>query len=402
MKISTFRTTQSDVATISNWEFDQTSIRLALAKMVIVDEEPFSIVERDGFRGFLVLSSLNFVFRHVSRLREIVRETLRNTFKNLNSRIALTTDCWTSVQNYNYLVLTAHFIDDNWRLHKRILNFRLMDSHKGKEIGKLSCLTVDNASSNDVAVGHVRDNLSKKLVLGGEFFHMRCAAHILNLIVKDGLNMIKDSISTIRGVLRYVRSSPARSKLFDECANTVELHIYYVDLALKFEKAFKRMKQEDLDFVKELKDEFPSPKDWKMLKLYHFQFYDATKRIFGTLYITTNMHFHEILGVLASFLEWRDDDDPNVTNMGDEIRKKFDKYYGDFGKTNVMVLVAVALDPRYKMRAVKFSLRKIFPSSSEKVSAIYDQVFEVLKKLYDHYANVSLSSKSDSFSFFCE
>ena len=52
MKISTFRTSQSDAATISNWEFDQNSIRLALAKMVIIDEEPFSIVERDGFRGF--------------------------------------------------------------------------------------------------------------------------------------------------------------------------------------------------------------------------------------------------------------------------------------------------------------------------------------------------------------
>ena len=307
-----------------------------------------------------------------------------------------------------------------------------MDSHKGKEIGKvlescvlqwgiedkLSCLTVDNASSNDVAVAHVRENFSEKLVLGGEFFHMRCAAHILNLIVKDGLSMVKDSISRIRGVVRYVRSSPARSKLFDECAlkskvpckGSVCLDVptrwnstfIMLDLALKFEKAFKRMKQEDLDIVKELKDGFPSQTDWenaKALSLCLKQFYDATKRISGTLYVTANMHFHEILGVLASLLEWREDDDPNITNMGDEMRKKFDKYYGDFGKTNVMVLVAVALDPRYKMRFVKFSLRKIFPLSFDKVSDIYDQVYDVLKRLYDYYANVS-SSKNDSSSSF--
>ena len=175
-----------------------------------------------------------------------------------------------------------------------------------------------------------------------------------------------------------------------------------LDLALKFEKAFKRMKQEDLDIVKELKDGFPSQTDWenaKALSLCLKQFYDATKRISGTLYVTANMHFHEILGVLASLLEWREDDDPNITNMGDEMRKKFDKYYGDFGKTNVMVLVAVALDPRYKMRFVKFSLRKIFPLSFDKVSDIYDQVYDVLKRLYDHYANVS-SSKNDSSSSF--
>ena len=439
MKISTFRTSQSDAATISNWEFDQNSIRLALAKMVIIDEEPFSIVERDGFRGFCSVAVPQFcipsrftVARDCSKLFLSERETLRNTFKTLNSRIALTTDCWTSVQNYNYLCLTAHFIDDNWRLHKRILNFRLMDSHKGKEIGKvlescvlqwgiedkLSCLTVDNASSNDVAVAHVREFFSEKLVLGGEFFHMRCAAHILNLIVKDGLSMVKDSISRIRGVVRYVRSSPARSKLFDECAlkskvqckGSVCLDVptrwnstfIMLDLALKFEKAFKRMKQEDLDIVKELKDGFPSQTDWenaKALSLCLKQFYDATKRISGTLYVTANMHFHEILGVLASLLEWREDDDPNITNMGDEMRKKFDKYYGDFGKTNVMVLVAVALDPRYKMRFVKFSLRKIFPLSFDKVSDIYDQVYDVLKRLYDYYANVS-SSKNDSSSSF--
>lgn len=65
-----------------------------------------------------------------------------------------------------------------------------------------------------------------------------------------------------------------------------------------------------------------------------------------------------------------------------------------------MVLVAVALDPRYKMRFVKFFLRNIFPLGSDKVSDIYDQVYEVLKKLYDHYANVSLSSKNDSSSSF--
>ena len=98
----------------------------------------------------------------------------------------------------------------------------------------------------------------------------------------------------------------------------------------------------------------------------------------GTLYVTANMHYHEILGVLASLLEWTHEDDINIVLMGDQMRKKFDKYYGDFGKTNVMVLVAVALDPRYKMRFVKFSLRKIYPLDFTKVEELYAQEFEVL------------------------
>ncbi|CAI9301416.1 unnamed protein product [Lactuca saligna] len=120
----------------------------------------------------------------------------------------------------------------------------------------------------------------------------------------------------------------------------------------------------------------------------------------GTLYVTANMHFHEILGVLASLLEWTQDDDINIVLMGDQMRKKFNKYYGDFGKTNVMVLVAIALDPRYKMRFVNFSLRKIYHLDFKKVEELYAQVFEVLNKLYNHYSNVSSITKNDDSSSF--
>jgi len=57
--------------------------------------------------------------------------------------------------------LIYHFIDDAWKLHKRILNFCQVEDHKGETIGgkiKMSLhkwgidgiftLTVDNASSN--------------------------------------------------------------------------------------------------------------------------------------------------------------------------------------------------------------------------------------------------------------
>lgn len=66
------------------------------------------------------------------------------------------------MQNLNYLCLTAHFIDNEWKLHKRILNFCLIKNHKGETIdrrielswgiSKIFTLTVDNASSNDTAI----------------------------------------------------------------------------------------------------------------------------------------------------------------------------------------------------------------------------------------------------------
>jgi hypothetical protein len=38
-------------------------------------------------------------------------------------RVCLTIDMWTSVHNFNYMVITSHFIDNNWNLHK---NFKLL------------------------------------------------------------------------------------------------------------------------------------------------------------------------------------------------------------------------------------------------------------------------------------
>ena len=59
-----------------------------------------------------------------------------------NQRVSITIDTWTSVQNINYIVVIAHFMDSEWKLHKRIINFKKITAgHKGEDIGKvLACL----------------------------------------------------------------------------------------------------------------------------------------------------------------------------------------------------------------------------------------------------------------------
>ena len=51
-------------------------------------------------------------------------------------KVSLMTDTWISIQNDIYMVLTAHFVDRNWKLHKRIINFSHIENHKAKTIGK--------------------------------------------------------------------------------------------------------------------------------------------------------------------------------------------------------------------------------------------------------------------------
>ena len=82
------------------------------------------------------------------------------------------------------------------------LNFCLIPNHKGDTIGKqikvflnewglknVFPLTVDNANSNDGAIAHLKKQVNNwdGLVMEGKMMYVRCCAHMLNLMVIDGL-----------------------------------------------------------------------------------------------------------------------------------------------------------------------------------------------------------------------
>ncbi|WVZ79866.1 hypothetical protein U9M48_027394 [Paspalum notatum var. saurae] len=88
-------------------------------------------------------------------------------------------------------------------------------SKKGDDIGKhlqkvlldwgldkVMTVTVDNASANDSGINYLRrqmNNLKTNIALG-KYLHMRCAAHIVNLIVQDGLKEVDISIKRVRAL----------------------------------------------------------------------------------------------------------------------------------------------------------------------------------------------------------
>lgn len=83
---------------------------------------------------------------------------------------------------------------------------------------------MDNASYNDAAVRNLKDNfaLKNKLMFGGKIFHVRCTAHIINLIVQDGLKEIQDIIDNVRRSVKYLNHT-ARLILFGEIRKQLQL-----------------------------------------------------------------------------------------------------------------------------------------------------------------------------------
>lgn len=82
-------------------------------------------------------------------------------------------------------------------------------------INKILTITVDYASLNDGLIKFVtrKTKERKTTIFEHKYLHVRCA-HILNLIVSDGLKDVHASIMTVWTVMKYVRSSPSRMLAF--------------------------------------------------------------------------------------------------------------------------------------------------------------------------------------------
>ncbi|KAK9277901.1 hypothetical protein L1049_027458 [Liquidambar formosana] len=191
----------------------------------------------------------------------------------------------TFTENLSYMCLTTHFIDDDWKLHKRILNFCQVQDHKEETVGRhietclfewsiesLFTMTVDNASSNDITFKLLKKRCKdwRGTILGHEFLHMRCCAYILNLIVGDGLKEVDESIARVRDAINYVRSSPNRLANFKKCVEKRKIEsksllcldvptrwnstYLMLESAVKFEKAFVLLEEEDSNFVPYFRD----------------------------------------------------------------------------------------------------------------------------------------------------
>ena len=208
--------------------------------------------------------------------------------------------------------VTAYFIDGDWILHNKIIKFCLISNHSGESIGKMlestlrewgiDCvyiIIVDNATANKLGIDYIKKRLKDKncSVLGDEFLHMRCAAHILSLVVHEGLDELGNCINNIRNVAKYVKFSLSRMTKFKSCIeqkNITCAKIVCLDVktkwnstylmlctAKKYEKVFELLVEEDNQFI------VPSITDWKNARAFMKflkTFYDATLKFQVNVY----------------------------------------------------------------------------------------------------------------------
>ncbi|MBA0636696.1 hypothetical protein Godav_028975 [Gossypium davidsonii] len=186
----------------------------------------FRTVEELGFRSMMSIFSPNF--KNISRptttrdvliyyAKEIdhVKEKLAKAF----GLGCLTSDDWNSEHtNDEYIFVTTHWVDKDCKLQKKIIRFRALSL----------LITLDNTSCNDVIVSYLKNyfRANQALLCDGVLFQARCCAHILNLIVKVGLELANDVIGKIRNEIKCIKMLGIPKKRFDDGADK-SFHPHY-------------------------------------------------------------------------------------------------------------------------------------------------------------------------------
>ncbi|KAI5397310.1 zinc finger BED domain-containing protein RICESLEEPER 2 [Lathyrus oleraceus] len=289
------------------------------------------------------------------------KQKLKAFFKSDFNKVALTTDCCTSIQNQNYLTLTSHFVDNKWNYEKRIISFTVIPNHKGDTVGRkieevlrdwgirnVSTITVDNATSNDVAVTYLLRKISTMngMTGDGKCFHMRCADHILNLVVNEGLKDKNLSITSVRGAVRFVKSSPHRAVKFKECIEfagitckklvcldvSTRWNVTYLMLEAieKFQAAFDKLEHEESSYREFFGKGSPlSSDDWDIIRAFISflkLFYEATNVFSTSQSVSLHSAFHQVCAIYCELKQTTMNLNGVFASVGGDMMEKCNRY----------------------------------------------------------------------------
>lgn len=409
---------KDEIFNLGSGRFDQERSRIDLARMIIVHGYPLAMVDHVGFKVFV--KNLQPLFEVVPNnsveqaCMEIYgKEKLKvyETINKLHGRINLSVEMWSSPENVEYLCLTAHYIDEDWKLQKKILSFVTLDSSHTEDMlsevinkclmdwdvdRKLFALTFDNCSTDDDIVIRIKEQISHKrpLLSTGQLYDVRSAAHVLNSIVQDAMEALREVTQKIRASVKYVKSSQVTQGKFNEISQEVGINseknllfdcpirwnstYLMLETALEYRGAFSLLQEHDPDYISALTDT-----EWEWASSvtgYLKLFLEITNVFSANKFPTANMYFPEVCDVHIQLIEWCKSPDKFLSSMAVKMKAKFDKYWS---KCSLALAVAAILDPRFKMKLVEYYYSQIYGSTAlDRIKEVSDGI----KELFNAYS----------------
>ncbi|KAH1238990.1 Zinc finger BED domain-containing protein RICESLEEPER 2 [Glycine max] len=399
--------------------YDAKCAREELEKAIIMHEYPLSIMDHLGFRRYFAalqpvfqVPTTNTIKKEIVKIYENERATTLKLLDSLDGRVAITSDMWTSTsQKRGYMAITAHYVDGCWNLQSQILRFIYVHApHTSDRLcnaltdclmdwnidTKLSTITLDNCTTNDAMIDKIKDKLHLgSLLRDGSLLHMRCCAHILNLIVKDGLEVVKEGVENIQDSVAYWTATPKRKEKFEETAKQLRIP-YTKNLALDYPTRWNSTyKMLEIAIGYEDRESqytcLPSTLQWQFAKdvCGRLKLFNTITELFSsTKHPTANLYFPNICEIKLAIKQWITSPNPMIQQMAKNMMIKFDKYWGVIH--NVMG-VATILDPRYMMELLEYYYEKLYEHDS------FTQVRCIQQLCYDLVSDYQMKMNKDSF-----
>ncbi|XP_028796352.1 uncharacterized protein LOC114751835 [Neltuma alba] len=80
--------------------------------------------------------------------------------------------------------------------------------------------------------------------------------------------------------------------------------------------------------------------------------------------------------------------------MAKSMQIKYNKYWGKFDNFNPLLVIEAVLDPRHKMKFLKFAFKDMYNDPAHRED-ITKKVLDVLYRLYNHYSIVLSISQAE-------
>ncbi|XP_021649243.2 zinc finger BED domain-containing protein DAYSLEEPER [Hevea brasiliensis] len=386
--------------------FDADRCRHEIAKMIIMHDYPLHMVEHGGFVTFVQnlqprfgMVSFNTVQGDcvATYLRE--KQNVMKFIEGMPGHVCLTLDMWTSSQSLGYVFVTGHFIDSDWKPHRRILNV-VMEPYPDSDTalshsvacclsdwsleGKLFSVTY-NRPVGESGLENLRSLLCIKnpLILNGQLLIGNCIARTLSSIAKDVLWAGRDVVKKIRDSVKYVKTSESHEEKFVELKEQLQVpserslslddqsqwNTTYLMLvaASELKEVFSCLDTSDPDYK-----DAPSMEHWRRVETICAclrPLRDAANILTSTNSPTAITFFQEVWRIHNDLARAVASEDPLLSGFTKAMQEKISKYWKD---CSLVLAIAVVMDPRFKMKLVEFSFSKLYGEDAPTYTKIVD------------------------------
>ncbi|OAV96171.1 hypothetical protein PTTG_26403 [Puccinia triticina 1-1 BBBD Race 1] len=372
--------TSSQTTSNRVWIFSQDKTREKFCKAIIKHKYPFAMADHIGFREFMESAQPNFTMPRC----KAVQSNYLSIYSSMNniemakmaksSMISLTTNMWTALDLTGYMTaldcISLHQVCIT--LHDIIPHRPLPPPHSGhaisdhlfqvvndwKIINKLAFVTFDNAANNTAAMIRLHQLITNHSATSSTptptspYFHVRCLAHVINLVVKDGLKVVGTAVEQLRTSVHYIHGSSSLMDAFEKALVAFNLDekmktpskdvptrwnptFLMIESLIPCKLAFQQLKDNKFDSC-------PSEPQWEELN-----------------YPTINHAYCAMIAIekeISAYIKPPSTANKVHTRLSEMVipmKQKFGKYWEP---AKDLTAIGLVLDPQYKIQYLRYSL----------------------------------------------